>query len=201
MAYMTYEEFIDEVIQEQLEKLIMTDGYHYMGFMLMVIAIEFLGIFLEQSDIEEKGKSEGRFNKGLRFLGIRYTNYANKRNPHYLYRHLRGGLVHQFRPLTSVSLTNRKEAKELGIKHLEIYATPKILVLVAEDMYEDIQTAFNKLKSSKRKGHCQRNIKKAFITIPDKGVNSTQTPSLSGGYDSKQGQNNKPYKFGTSADS
>lgn len=140
------EHFLQEVVVDELGKL-QGIGLSYMHFVLMGQAIEVLGGFLDQKPLKAKDQSCKRFSLSVnKLFGGRYR-LLNSNNG--LYNKLRNQMTHTFIPGNELLLLNRDQNKE-GYTHLE--ERNGCLILIAEDFYEDICRASERLLQAIREG-------------------------------------------------
>lgn len=138
------EAFLDEVIVGELGKL-QGISLTCMHFVLMGQAVEVLGSFLDNKPFKARDQAAKRFEAGInKLFGGRYR-LANENNE--LYQKLRNQMTHTFTPGGGLILLNRADV-EPGIRHLDKIGTK--WVLVAEDFYEDICRAADRLKAALR---------------------------------------------------
>lgn len=152
---MTTEQFIRQLFLNEMEKIVYTHRHHYLSFGLVSQGIEFLGACLDDKhefiyDGKDTREYAGkRFRNAIEILFPKnYRPYAIKGKEHDLYDNLRNGMTHMVTPKPYVGLTHRQEAKHFGTEHLKLYDTVdgngktyKQLILIAEDYYNDFETA------------------------------------------------------------
>lgn len=123
------------------------DGSQYLSFGQIAMGIELFGACRDaEPNLNKEGVSRSRFNLGLTEymakVDARYATYAGPRGtPFELYGNLRCGMAHLLRPKGDVGLTSRVGAAADGTNHLEIYAPLNKLVLVAEQWFDDFESA------------------------------------------------------------
>ena len=140
------ERFLQEVVMAELGKL-QGIGLSYMHFVLMGQAVEVLGGFLDQKPLKARDQSSARFSLSVnKLFGGRYR-LLNEKND--LYNKLRNQMTHTFIPGGELILRNREENRE-GYRHLQ--QEGERLVLIAEDFYEDICRAAERLLQALREG-------------------------------------------------
>ena len=133
--------FIDQVLLDDLRRMVFEHRLYYLSFGVMASAIEFMGACLDTEDFNQRGRSERRFRLAIAELfDARYRRFADD-----LYLSLRNGMAHVMRPQSSVAFTNRADGIKEGVSHLEETSSGK-LVLIAEDLYEDFACAAEVLK-------------------------------------------------------
>jgi hypothetical protein len=134
---MKQREFIELVILNQLGDIVRM--HPYLSFPLIAISIELLGGCIDKSKrgFNARGGSESRFNEAIKTLfPYRYHRFVNKSVPNIdLYNGLRCGMNHLFLPNNCVALTETKS----GHAHLSVKNGK--LLLVAEELYKDLQNA------------------------------------------------------------
>jgi len=135
--------FIQTVLMRDIGKMVCDCKLHYLSFAAMAQAIEFLGACLEEEAWDKRKQSEKRFNNAIKKLfksiNKEYIKHASPSSDHYLYEGLRCGLIHMMRPQPKLFLTHRDESKREHTTHLG--KTNGHLVLVAEDLYDDLRRA------------------------------------------------------------
>ena len=140
-------DFIQRVLIRDIGKMICDCKLHYLSFAVMAQAIEFLGACLDEEAWDKPNQSEKRFNSAVKKLfkasSKEYTKYTSSSSDHYLYEGLRCGLIHMMRPRRKVFLTHRAESKRENTSHLG--KTDGKLILVAEDLYDDVKRACEKV--------------------------------------------------------
>lgn len=142
VAYNSYE-FLDEILISGIQKLI-NDGHVYFAFNLICQGIEFIGAFFDDKEFDQKGMSEQRFKKGLKL----FKNNFYKQNHQFLYKNLRGSLVHQIRPGHQLLLSSGENVNKAGL-HLSVVNNNRVFVV--EGLFDDFKNAVNRLKKMMEK--------------------------------------------------
>ena len=169
---MTYNQFIDQVIFNELHNIIYTQHLHYHGFILMACTIEFAGMLLDKAhDIHAQGRSKKRFEIALKEFA---SQYHGNQILEALYNTMRCGMCHALRPSSGVLLTHRQEAINNGILHLQRDQHQNIY-FISENLYDDLCDAIRKIKllpiSQKR------NLDEQFLVVPQDDNTISQTTS------------------------
>lgn len=151
---------IEAVVIKEFKYLVYQDGAPYIKFLLFATVLEFLGACLDIFPFNEEKRSEERFNNALKkLLPNKYKTLANAGSGHYLYTGFRCEMVHRLKP-NGFAFTTRKDALKENNEHLKMdSAESKVMILVLEDFYDDIEKAAKKLikmyengKAPKHKG-------------------------------------------------
>tara|TARA_B100001094_G_C17886354_1_gene649391 strand:+ start:213 stop:788 length:576 start_codon:yes stop_codon:yes gene_type:complete len=149
-------EIIKGVILGNMNDIIDNDN-HYFSFVLIPIAIDFLGKCISDDKTftkNENGSADfDRCIKDLMPSGYKDTDLHNK---------LRNGMLNMLKPKDGVGLTHAKEAEEFGLKHLEVKDDD--IVLVVEELWEDVKKAANKVIDKKFSDSDK--MSKPFIDVP-----------------------------------
>lgn len=167
--------FIQIVLQQELKEIIDKD-YHFLGFTLISVGIEFLGAC--RSDDFTGQNTGNKFKIAIeKLFGTRYKGLEDT-----LYKNLRCGMAHRFSPqskkgpkLDPVVLTERKNLNSSGIKHLDKDSNGN-LVLVSEDFYADFKVATENLVDYLLKESPER-LHKPYLSISRTLPASTMNPS------------------------
>jgi len=124
--------FIEKVLIEEIGKITITNAY--LSFVLIAIAIEFLGKCINDSlNNWNEGKSEELFKNAIKGLMPKYQPYC-------LYQLLRCGLAHYLAPQKGLDLSELKNGT------INLSTTPDgTLVLNIEDFYYDFKCACEKV--------------------------------------------------------
>lgn len=131
---MDQRDFINTVIVNQLGDIVKL--HPYLSFGLIATGIELLGGCIDKHTVQKDGESGNRFrNAILKLFPVKYHQFAVKKSKFDLYSELRCGLNHSFLPKPTIGLSERKS----GNVHLSI--VNNTLILLAEDLYEDLQVA------------------------------------------------------------
>lgn len=141
---MKVKEFVQNILIEDIGNIQQTHKYHFISFALIALGIEYLGACLDPYDFNEEGLSEKRFRQSIKILfKEEYHKFNGKHKKFDLYKNLRCGMLHIIVPGSDLVLSQREE----GLRHLKIgnIKDRRVLVLVAEDFYEDFKSACNLL--------------------------------------------------------
>jgi hypothetical protein len=172
---LTSKNIIEEVILREIKSIIYSKdcaSAPYSKSILIATAIEFLGACADTFEFATEKISEDRFNKGLSYFNKKYHKYAKANSDIYLYRDFRCGLVHQLRPTSKISLSERGK----GDKNLEQTKDSPKLILVLEDLYDDLEKAANSFLKSANQGKIPNAPKKAATFLEVTNVTGqTQT--------------------------
>lgn len=146
------DEFIQKHLIDEIGLIVNTEGCAYSAFFLICIGIEFIGRCLSKDNWNETKDSfkytsaaleELETLKKYKKLGYDTVNKKDKR--YNLYKHVRCGLIHQFRPdmfIVTDSVNDfSKKPQELGIK--DFY---KDFVAACKEIIDDIQRQGGKVK-------------------------------------------------------
>lgn len=98
------EKFINIFLIEEIKRLI-ENRFYFFAFILICLGIEYLGSFYDNKELEKEGQSKKRFKNGLRKL---FKDEFYKRNQKWLFKNLRGNLIHQIRPSKEILLTSNR---------------------------------------------------------------------------------------------
>ena len=152
-SILTVENTIEQVIQTEIKELVYYKGAPYVKFLLLSIAVEFLGACMDKHDFQDHQQSLIRFNKALKKLfPKKYHKYAKKDSDINLFKDLRSGMIHKLSPLTQrIKLTERrhlKKGQDINMKE----DNNGNLFIVLEDFYDDIDNACEKLKRINKAG-------------------------------------------------
>jgi hypothetical protein len=128
-------DFIETVYLAQYREIIYTHRFHYIGFLLVCVGIEFLGKCIgPEQDWHEVGMSKKHFRLAVAELMPKYEPQTDL-----LYRSLRNGFAHGLLPGREIGLTHRAEADKYHTSHLITHQGS--VTLVIEDLYDDFVTA------------------------------------------------------------
>ncbi len=149
-------EIIKQIILGNMNDII-NDNSHFFSFVLIPIAIDFLGKYISSDKTFTKNQNGSadfdRCIKDLMPSEYKDTDLHNK---------LRNGMLNMLKPKDGVGLTHAKEAEELGLKHLEVKDDD--IVLVVEELWEDVKKAANKVIDKKFSDSDK--MSKPFIDVP-----------------------------------
>lgn len=149
-------EIIKEMILGNMNDIV-NDGNHYFSFILIPIAIDFLGKCISDDKSFTKNENgSADFNRCIDELMP--SDYKDTN----LYDKLRNGMLNMLKPKDGVGLTHAKEAKELGLKHLE--KNNGDIVLVVEELWEDVKKAANTVVD--KEFSSSDKMSKPFIDVP-----------------------------------
>lgn len=133
-------EFIENVLIADIDKLI-ENGFEFFAFILICQGVEYLGNFFDDEKFEEYGKSEERFRNALKNL---FNNSFYKNKQEWLFKNLRGNLIHQIRPSDEILLTSLRNGCP-GEMHLKKEDTYNRTIFIIELFFEDFKKAIKKL--------------------------------------------------------
>jgi len=131
--------FINKFFIEEIQRL-QDNDFYYFSFILIGQAIETLGGLMDNKPLKARGQSFKRFTKAVNSLMPPKYRLVNKDNV--LYDKLRNQMTHSFIPSNSLILIT-KEKNINNYNHLD--TVDGKLVLIAEDFYQDMVQACNKL--------------------------------------------------------
>jgi len=143
--------FIDGILIGQISRIqdIGKDGgkdCHYLSFTLVCVGIEFLGACFDGHPFNEQGHSKVRFKRAITELfPANYHKHAQR-----LYTSLRNGLAHVALSKSDIGLTQIKESKLFGTKHLTMHSGR--LILISEAFFDDFVSACEKLEEMIKRG-------------------------------------------------
>ncbi|MBU0763977.1 MAG: hypothetical protein KJ607_03980, partial [Bacteroidetes bacterium] len=115
-------------------------GFHYFSFIMMALAIETMGAFLDTKPFRAQSQSKKRFSAAIRKLFDRRYIIDNRTD--WLYEKLRNHFAHTMVPSSWLILTS-VASNRTGKEHLSFHDDK--LVLVAEDFYNDMKKAAERL--------------------------------------------------------
>ncbi|MCT4636755.1 MAG: hypothetical protein N4A72_03510 [Bacteroidales bacterium] len=147
---MDTKEFVKDIIVDRIGEMIDAEMYH-MAFILMGQSIETLGAVIDSKPLKAKAQSRKRFDSAIYRLFPKDYQQINKNG--FLYDQLRTTLTHLFVPGGFVLLTSASN-KEYGNKHLQ--KENNRIILVAEEFYNDLVKAANRLFDGIDKGIVKR---------------------------------------------
>src|SRR5437762_1213465 len=95
--------FIKDVLIDDIGRLItartIDDGhFHYFAFSSICQGIEFLGGLIDKKKHGKSGESEKRFENAIEHFFIKRNKDFYRQRRKFLFKELRGYLIHQFRP-------------------------------------------------------------------------------------------------------
>lgn len=122
---------VEELIDKKLD---------FQAFLVISIGIEFLGAFTDSFDFNEYGHSESRFTNAIDHW---FSNKWYKENKSWIFKNLRGPIIHQYRPGKEILLTSFCKNQVDITHHLEISEGRTIFVL--EQLFADFKKASSKL--------------------------------------------------------
>ncbi|PCJ27890.1 MAG: hypothetical protein COA97_02845 [Flavobacteriales bacterium] len=135
-----YKEFINKVLIDGVDKMI-AQGFEYYAFVIICQGIEVLGSFYDSEEIDKYGESKTRFKAGLKNL---FKNSFYKQNQDFLFKQLRGNMIHKLRPGKEIILTSHNISKTPLEYHLKKDEEGR-RILVIEQFFEDFKGACAKL--------------------------------------------------------
>jgi hypothetical protein len=147
-------------IQDHIDK-----KQDFVGFILVSLGIEFIGSFFDAKDFNDHGLSDKRFKNGLSLFKKNWY----QQNKDFLFKQLRGPLIHQYRTGTKVSLTSAcKNDADLTL-HLKSDNGKTIFVL--EQLFADFKEACEKLKIQVNKPNSfnSEKLNKEYLTVYEIG--------------------------------
>jgi hypothetical protein len=158
-------DFIKVSIIENLGKLIPKQNEHglpYEAFILIAIAIEFIGATEDDFDWHKERQGKPRFYNGLKLMGSEY--YYHKE---ILYKKLRCGLAHVYAPVYGLGLGEIKHATSHLLEFIDNNQN-KYLCLQVEKFYHDLcQTSIRIIEKIDKMGYpMDHKIYKPFLAIP-----------------------------------
>ncbi len=130
-------DFIETTFLGEYKQIIYTHKYHYVGFALVCIGIEYVGKCLDiaEQDWQKNGLSGKHFKDAIEQTMPRYKPHSKL-----LYTQLRSGFAHGLLPGPRVGLTHRDESLKYGTKHLSEHHGA--VTAVIEDFYDDFEVAW-----------------------------------------------------------
>ncbi len=132
-------EQIREVILNDYSVIMHSNGATIGKFILIAVGIEFLGACLDKQHMKATARGEKRFNLALtKLFPKKYHHFTKLGAVPNLYNDFRCSILHQLKPEKSLILFSRNEAGEN--RHLT-YNQQGALIIVAEDFYQDLQSA------------------------------------------------------------
>ena len=167
----SYEQYVEGTLIKGITML-QGKGFQYLSFGLIGTSIELLGYFFDGLPLEVEQQAKNRFNNAIDnlFVGIRQEYKrscpckSGLHDDHWLYRGLRCGMAHFGRPQGKIVFTTRDEAQKEKNTHLAKDRLGK-LVLVAEDLADDFQAAWNALKTRSANGAIDKKVTDDFLAI------------------------------------
>jgi hypothetical protein len=173
---MTCKNFIDKQIIGACKKLV-HEGFEYFAFILIIQGIELLGNLYDNESMSSYGESGDRFKKGLEL----FTHSFYKNQKEWVYKNLRGSLIHQIRPNSKIFLTTLKNGVDKNL-HLKEYDNRKVFII--DELIGDFEKAFKKvLVQSEKRGYNVNNSKLngEFLSIESISNSEDYPVNLSGG--------------------
>lgn len=131
--------FVNKFFIQEIKRL-QEEEFYYFSFILIGQAIEALGGLADNKPLKAKGQSFRRFTNAINGFMPPAYRLINKDN--ILYDKLRNQMTHSFIPSNALILTTR-ERNTRGYKHLQ--TVDRQIVLIAEDFYDDLLYACDKL--------------------------------------------------------
>jgi hypothetical protein len=176
--------FIDQVLLDDLRRMIWCCRLHYLAFGIMASGIEFLGACMDSHPMSEEGHSKARFNAAvLELFDKPYYRYVDSKDPAYdpaydLYTNLRCGMAHIVSPQGKVGFTHREESERLGTSHLQL--SQGSLALVSEDFYEDFARAAANLRDRMERDEFTKRLTDCYLAVPQTRADEGQDGHASG---------------------
>lgn len=115
----------------------------FISFIIISLGIEFMGSFYDTYDFTDFGQSGKRFKLALSNL---FKDKWYQSNTEWIYKNLRGPLIHQYRPGGEISLTSQCKNEAPLDSHLKKSDDGKI-IFVLEQLFEDFKLAVQKFKN------------------------------------------------------
>jgi hypothetical protein len=157
--------FIDQVLLDDLRRMVFDYRLYYLSFGVMAGAIEFMGACMDNHPMDEQRHSKERFTNAVSELFDQaYRPYVNSRDDLDLYADFRCGMNHVLLPTGKIGFTNREESRGRGTAHLKLVASS--LVLVAEDLYEDLACAAVLLRRRMARGEFAKTLADQILVLP-----------------------------------
>jgi|SRR5580698_2969809 hypothetical protein len=151
-------DFIKITFLGQFREIVYTHRFHYIGFALICIGIEYLGKCLDQAHgWHDQGLSREHFKRAINELMPKYSPHSSK-----IYDQLRSGFAHALLPGPEIGLTHRDESIRHGTHNLG--ADGSKLILVVEDFYDDFELACEETMS--RQFPQGDKMTKAVLVVP-----------------------------------
>ncbi|MEA3448479.1 MAG: hypothetical protein U9Q98_08550 [Bacteroidota bacterium] len=143
---MTEEEYIRKHIVQEIRDVLKNDHLN-VAFVMMALAIEILGAFLDDKPMKAKQQSKKRFRNALYHLFP--GKYARLNKGDRLYEQFRNSMVHVFLPSAHIQLLNNEPSK-----HME-EANGK-LCIDADMLTDDIENAGESILKRLNSGELRR---------------------------------------------
>lgn len=166
----SYQQFMEGTLIPGIRKMQET-GLAFLSFGVIGISIEVLGSFFDRYPLDQERLSKKRFNAAIdqlfAGLGKEYRNCPHtgtKHDDYCLYAGLRCGMAHIGRPQGKIAFTTRGEALADKNGHL-VRDVQGTLILVAEDLADDFQSAWSALKTLSANGKTQKKVTEPYLTI------------------------------------
>lgn len=167
---------IEEVILREIKEIVYSKDCKtapYVKFIVIATAIEFLGACGDPHEFNTDQQSENRFNNGLKYFPKKYIPFSKKDSKVYLYEDFRCHMIHQLRPSTKISLTERGR----GYTHLDENIESGKTILILEDLYDDLEKAAKKFIKKSQTGKVANNkkINDDYVIISNNFTGSTES--------------------------
>lgn len=158
---------VRQIIQTEIKELVEYNGAPYIKFLLLSVAIEFLGACMDSHAFEDDRQSKDRFNKALKKLfPKKYHKYSKKGAKINLFRDFRCGMIHKLRPSNGVRFSERKYHNPGVNEHL--LEKDGRLLLVLEDFYDDLDIACENLKKLARENKLPtKKLEEEYIRVTE----------------------------------
>lgn len=158
-------DFIEVSFIKNLSQLIPSEankGLAYEAFILIGIAIEFLGATTDNFEWHVQRKSKQRFLAGLKLLGPRYEAVGEL-----LYKKLRCGMAHVYAPVSGLGIGEKKH-KTMHLSEFDIGKPSHMVLLEIESLYSDLVNASNKIINQINNAEfpIESKVYKPFIQVP-----------------------------------
>lgn len=165
-------EHLDTIIngvQEMIDNKI-----DFNAFILITLGIEYLGNFSDEMDFTAFKQSEIRFKNGLEyFKDIKYRN-----NKEFLFKELRGPLIHQYRTGDKIRLTSVCNQKAPQIDHFKKDNSDNT-ILILESFFADFKAAVANFKNRISKDN---SLNKNKLDVQYSTITSITSPSTGNDY-------------------
>jgi len=174
-----------DIIIADLDSLI-SNKQDFIAFIIIALGIEFMGNFYDGKDFNDFGQSDTRFKNALSNL---FKNKWYKNNSDWMFKNLRGPLIHQYRPGDTILLTSFCKNKAGLELHLTTVHEKRVFVL--EQLVIDFKLAVQMLKNEFKKASNSLNMGKSnydFMAIVEINIspedkifgNASHVPESSG---------------------
>jgi hypothetical protein len=137
---MTEEEYIRKHIVKEIRNLLKNDHLN-VAFVMMALAIEVLGAFLDDKPMKAKQQSKKRFRNALYHLFPGKYSRLNKADR--LYNQFRSSMVHVFLPSSHIQLLDNEPSKHLEEANGKLCIDAGMLIDDIENAGESILKRLN----------------------------------------------------------